>query len=93
MTEQDKALASIEELIAQDKFKDAISGYSKLIVQTPEAKLYILRGSTQILAQDYVAALSDFRLADQSAQEEKKPELGDVARLYIIEMESLLKNK
>jgi hypothetical protein len=93
MTEQDKLLASIEELIDQDKLKDAISGYSKLIVQTPEAKLYILRGSTQILAQDYAAALSDFRLADQAAQKEKKPELGEVARLYIIEMESLLKNK
>lgn len=90
MNEQDKALSSIEELISQDKFQDAIREYSKLIERSPQAKLYILRGSTQILAQDYVAALNDFRLALKAAQKDNNPELQEVARIYIIDMESVV---
>jgi tetratricopeptide (TPR) repeat protein len=92
MNAMDQLLASIEELVVQDKFKDAIAAYTKIIGQAPEARLYTLRGSTHVLAMDYAAALSDFKLAEQAARNEHKPELEDAVRIYAMEMESLLKN-
>ncbi len=90
MADRSKLLAPIEELVVQNKFQDAIVEYSKVINRFPEAQIYILRGSTQILAKNYAAALSDFQLAEDAARKEKNSDLAEVAQIYALEMQSLL---
>jgi hypothetical protein len=85
---REQALQEAVNMIDKDDFQGAIAIYSRLLSQSPEYKLYVLRAGVKVLFRNYAAALADMREAEKLAQVEGNQMKIDSIRARIANLEA-----